>query len=111
MPRIAVATGTISLISHTLKVFLKVIHGRISRKLVEEIDKIQFGFRKGLGTTKALFVLNVLAKRCMDMNIDIYVCYVDSEKASDKVRHEKQVQILQAKNIDKGDLRMITNLY
>ena len=45
------------------------------------------------------------------MNIDIHVCYVDFEKAFDKVRHEKLVQILQAKNIDKGDLRIITNLY
>ena len=102
---------TISLISHTLKVFLKVIHGRISRKLEEEIDESQFGFRNGLGTRKALFALNVLAQRCMDMNIDIHVCYVDFEKAFDKVRHEKLVQILQAKNIDKGDLRIITNLY
>ena len=102
---------TISLISHTLKVFLKVIHGRISRKLEEEIDESQFGFRNGLGTREALFALNVLAQRCMDMNIDIHVCYVDFEKAFDKVRHEKLVQILQAKNIDKGDLRIITNLY
>ena len=55
--------------------------------------------------------MNVLGQR-MDINIeDINVCYVDFEKAFDKVRHEKLVQILQAKNIDKGDLRIITNLY
>ena len=47
----------------------------------------------------------------MDINIDKHVCYVDFEKAFDKVRHEKLVQILQAKNIDKGDQRIITNLY
>ena len=67
-------------------------------ELVEGIDKSQFGFRNRLGTRKALFALNVLAQRCMDINIDIHVCYVDFEKAFDKVRHEKLVQILQAKN-------------
>ena len=45
------------------------------------------------------------------MDIDIHVCYVDFKKAFDKVRREKLVQILQAKHIDKGDLRTITNLY
>ena len=40
-----------------------------------------------------------------------YICLLGFEKAFDKVRHEELVQILQAKNIDKGDQRIITNLY
>ena len=102
---------TISLISHILKLFLKIIHGRINKKLEEGIDDSQFGFRNGLGTREALFAFNVLAQRCMDMNVDVHVCYIDFEKAFDKVRHEKLVQILKTKNIDKRDLRIITNLY
>mgnify|MGYP006948253471 CR=1 FL=1 len=54
---------TISLISHTLKIQLKVIHNRIFRK-----GDMQFGFRKG--TREALFALNVLTQRCLEVNQD-----------------------------------------
>lgn len=45
---------SISLMSHILKVFLKVIHERIYPKLEENISETQFGFRNGLGTREAL---------------------------------------------------------
>lgn len=102
---------TISLISHTLKVFLKIIHGRIYRKIEENIDSSQFGFRSGLGTREALFSLNVLIQRCLDINQDIHICYIDFEKAFDKVRHETLIKVLQSQNIDYQDIRIIQELY
>ena len=39
----------ISLMSHTLKIFLKIIQQRISRKCEENFGNTQFGFRQGLG--------------------------------------------------------------
>jgi len=46
--------------THTLKIFRKVIHHRIYKKLKENIADTQFGFRNGSGTKEALFVYNVL---------------------------------------------------
>lgn len=37
----------------------------------------------------------------MDMKADVHGCYVDFKKFSDNVRHEKQVQILKTKHINK----------
>ena len=46
---------TISLMNHVLKLFLRIIHQRIYRRIEEHLTNTQFGFRNGLGTREALF--------------------------------------------------------
>ncbi|KAI5732155.1 hypothetical protein M8J77_022354 [Diaphorina citri] len=102
---------TISLMSHALKIFLKVIHQRIHRKIEENLGITQFGFRGGLGTREALFCLQVLIQRCRDINQDVYACFIDFEKAFDRVQHTKLVEILRKIKLDDKDIRIIANLY
>lgn len=102
---------TISLMSHTLKIFLKIIHNRIRKKLEDELGDTQFGFRDALGTREALFAFNVLMQRCMDANQPVHVCFLDYNKAFDKVRHDRLIEILMRKNLDSRDVRIINNLY
>lgn len=102
---------TISLMSHTLKIFLKVIHNRIYKKLEMDISDTQFGFRSGLGTREALFALNVMSQRCLDINQDMYLCFIDYNKAFDRVRHDHLMKLLEEKNLDRRDIAIILNLY
>ncbi|KAI5718027.1 hypothetical protein M8J77_015079 [Diaphorina citri] len=102
---------TISLMSHALKIFLKIIHQRICRKIEEQFGNTQFGFRGGLGTREALFCVQVLVQRCLDMNKNVYGCFIDFEKAFDRVQHGKLIEILKKTNIDERDIRIIGNLY
>lgn len=101
----------IALMCHTLKIFLKIIHNRIFRKLEEGMSDTQMGFRKGMGTREALYGISILRQRCLDMNQDLYVCFVDFQKAFDRVQHSKMIEILKQKNIDSRDIRIISNLY
>ena len=39
------------------------------------------------------------------------MCFIDYEKAFDKVRHSDLIEILQNLNLDGKDIRLITNLY
>ena len=41
---------TIALISHTTKVMLKILHGRLQQYVNHELPYVQTGFRKGRGT-------------------------------------------------------------
>ena len=102
---------TISLMSHACKIFLKIIHSRIYKKCEELISDTQFGFRNGLGTRDALFAMQVLMQRCLDVNVDVYTCFVDFEKAFDQIRHDKLMSILKSLNLDDRDVRIIANLY
>lgn len=36
-----------------------------------------------------VFGVKVPMQKCLDINQDLYICFVDFEKAFDKVRHEK----------------------
>lgn len=101
----------ISLMSHTLKVFLKIIHQRIYRKCERDISDSQFGFRQGLGTREAIVATQVLVQNCYDQRKDVCLCFLDYEKAFDRVQHHKLIQLLRKLDIDQKDIRCIENLY
>lgn len=102
---------TISLMSHVLKIFLKVIHARLYSKCEENMGKTQMGFRSGLGTREALFATQVMIQRCRDVNCDVYICFLDYAKAFDMCNHEKMVRTLRIAGVDDKDIRIIVNLY
>ncbi|XP_030747669.1 uncharacterized protein LOC115876118 [Sitophilus oryzae] len=101
----------ISLMSHVLKTFLRIIHTRIYKKFENQMDNTQFGFRNGLGTREALFSLNVMTQRCRDMNVNVFACFIDYRKAFDCVNHQKMIKILRTTGVDEQDLRFISELY
>lgn len=102
---------TISLMSHALKIFLKIIHARIYKKCEENVGEMQFGFRDSMGTREALFTLQVLLQRCRDVSCDVYACFIDYAKAFDRCQHQKMVTALQRVGLDEKDIRIIMNLY
>ena len=102
---------TISLMSQITKIILKVILNRIKQKLKPEIAEEQYGFVKGKGTRNAIFILRMLTESSIEMQKDVYMCFIDYEKAFDRVRHTDLIDILQRINLDGKDIRLITNLY
>ena len=80
-------------------------------KIEERLDEKQYGFRKGKGTRNAIFVLRMILERSLEMQKDIYLCYVDFSKAFDRVKHEDMMEMLDEIGIDGKDKRMIMNLY
>lgn len=101
----------ISLMSHTLKVLLRIIQQRIYRKCEEQLDETQFGFREGLGTREALFAITVMLQKCREYNKDVYVCFIDFQKAFDKVQHDKLIENLKSIKLDPSDIQLIKNIY
>lgn len=100
----------ISLMSQVLKLFLRIIYHRIRNKCESDFDDPQFGFRKSLGTREALFGINVFLQKCRDQRKDIFACFIDYEKAFDRIQHRKLIEILKSINIDDKDVRIIQNL-
>ena len=70
-----------------------------------------FGFVTGKGTSNALFSVRVLIERALEVQKDVFVCFVDYEKAFDKVRHVELFKMLKEAGLDGKDLRLIRNLY
>ena len=65
---------------------LKVLTRRNEGKAKDFSSKGQFGFRSGVGTRDAIGVMSMLCERSLEYGNDVYVCFVDFEKAFDRVR-------------------------
>ena len=102
---------TISIMSQILKIILKVVLERIRCKIRKEIAEEQYGFMEGKGTRNAIFILRMLSERSIEMQKDIYLCFIDYEKAFDRVKHEDLIAILKGIGVDGRDLRMVYKLY
>lgn len=102
---------TISLISHASKIVLRIVVNRIEAKAKNFIGRNQFGFRKSCGTRDAIGVVRMLCERSLGMNQDVYICFVDFEKAFDRVKWIKMLELLKRIGVDWRDRRLICNLY
>ena len=73
----------IKLFEHAMKVLEIVIEGRV-RKIVK-IDSMQFGFLAGWSTTDAIFIVRQLQEKYLAKSKDLWMAFVDLEKAFDRV--------------------------
>ena len=97
--------------NHALKLLLSIINARIERKLEERLSETQYWFVAKKGTRDAIALLKVVIQRTLKANREIIACFIDYEKAFDRVNHEKMMKIQKKCNIDDKDLRIIQNLY
>ena len=102
---------TISLISHASKIMLRILAGRLKAKAEEYIGKDQFGFRSGCGTREAIGCMRMMQEKVLDVNEEMFVCFIDFEKAFDRVQWTLLLEILKNISIDWRDRRLIKNLY
>ena len=63
------------------------------------------------GTRNAIFIVRTLCERAIEVQHDLYLCFIDYAKAFDKVKREDLFEFLQTLDIDGKDLRLIRNLY
>uniref|UniRef100_A0A8D8XS53 Craniofacial development protein 2 n=1 Tax=Cacopsylla melanoneura TaxID=428564 RepID=A0A8D8XS53_9HEMI len=102
---------TISFICHLTKAITKIIMKRIERKIEDNMGDDQFGFRKGRGTRDAMACVRMLSEKMLEFNKELYVCFVDWEKAFDRVDWNILLKVLKDIDINWKDRRLIRELY
>ena len=66
---------------------------------------------EGKGTTNAIFILRTLIEQALEIQKDVYLCFIDYTKVFDRVRHDEKIKELTKLRIDGKDLRIIKNMY
>ena len=103
--------GTIILISHTSKVMLKILQGRLQQYMNHEIPDVQVGFREGRGTRDQIANIHWVIEKTRQFQKNIYFCFIDYAKAFDCVDHNKLWKILEQMGIPGHQTCLLRNLY
>lgn len=70
----------------------------------------QQGFRKNRGTTDAIFMVRQLAEKSIEYSKPLFVCFIDLEKAFDRVRKEDVLEILNENNVPRSLIELVSDL-
>ena len=63
-------------------------------KIEEVINEDQLGFRKGKGTRDAIGLMRIITERVLEVNEEMFLCFIDWQKAFDLVDWTKLLEML-----------------
>lgn len=101
----------ISKTSHMYKLFMKIIANRLSETLEEHQSVNQAGCRSGFSTTDHLFVIQQLIEKSTEHNLDLYMGFVDYEKAFDSIEHPYLWLAMREQGINTKYIRLMKKIY
>ena len=99
----------VKLLEHAMKIVERVLEKK-TRELVK-VDDMQFGFMPGKGTTDALFILRRMQEEFRGKEKKLYMCFVDLEKAFDRVPRKVMKWALRKKSLPEVLVKAVMSLY
>ena len=79
---------TISLISHTCKILLRIILNRLIPQAEDILAEEQAGFKKNRSTTKQILNCRLIMEKHIDQQRQVYHNFIGYKIAFDRVWHE-----------------------
>ena len=101
----------ITLLSVPSKILAKIIIKRISEAVDQQLRKEHAGFRTGRGCTDQIFTLRNIIEQCTEWQRQLYINFVDFEKAFDSIHRESLWRILRAYGIPQEIVLVIKSFY
>ena len=99
----------IKLISHTLKIWERVIDRRLRQEITIGVQ--QFGFMPKRSTTDTIFTLRMLAEKYREGQKELHCVFIDLEKAHDRVPREEVWYCLRKKGVSESYVQCIQDIY
>ena len=101
----------ISLLSHSYKLFTRLLQTRMENILDQNQPRDQAGFRRKFSTIDHIYTLNQIIEKTNEYNLPLCVGFIDYEKAFDSVEHFAIFEALRKININETYVQILENIY
>ena len=101
----------IAIVPVMYKVFSTMLTSRIRDQIMSRQSVDQAAYRKGYSTIDHLLSTTLLVERSAEWNLDIWMGFVDFEKAFDTVEHNSLWEVLRAQSVGRGYIELLQTLY
>lgn len=101
----------IALLSTLYKILASVIQCILADTIDESISNRQFGFRKKKSTSQPLFIARRLQDQAEQADDNLFLVFLDWEKAFDKIDKDMMVKALSRLGVPEKMQRMVAALY
>ena len=75
-----------------------------------KISVFQSGFRSGIGAREGIFNLRIICERVIELEQNVFICFIAYKKALDRLKHTKVMQCLKDIGVDDKKLRIIAGM-
>ena len=99
----------VKLLEHAIKVVERVLERR--KGTLTNLNEMQFGFTPGKGTVKAIFIVRRMQEEYQKKDKKLYICFVDMEKAFNRVPRKVMEWAMRKKNLTEVIVRAVMSLY
>ena len=99
----------LKILEHVMKILERVVEMEIRSSIT--IDDMQFGFMPGRGTTEAIFIVRQLQEKFIAKNKNLYLAFVDLEKAFERVPHQILWWAMRKLGIDEWIIQLVQAMY
>jgi hypothetical protein len=100
---------TIKLLEHGMKIIERVFESRLRQ--VVNLREDQYGFVKGKGTTDAIFILRQIQEKFLEKNKELFLVFVDLEKAFDRVPRSLIEWAMRRKGVPEYYVKVVNSMY
>ena len=101
--------GGIKLLEHIMRVLEKILDQRL-RDIIP-INDMQMDFMPGRKTADTIFIVRQLLEKFREVKKDLFFCFVDLEKACNRVSRELVYWCLRKKNVPENLPRIVQATY
>jgi hypothetical protein len=101
----------ITLISQCAKIYERILEKRVRDQIENKLREEQYGFRKNRSTTDLIFTLRNMMEKKWEKREDLYMTFLDIEKAYDNLPREKVWECLRKKEVEEETITRIQSMY